>query len=604
MSSPADLGPAPLHFSDERDLDVFLDALRKFESGELNADEWRGIRLLHGTYGQRQVGDLSMLRAKVPQGRLLPEQLRAVADAAERFGQGIAHITTRQNFQIHFIPLAEVEPAMRLLAEVGITTKEACGNSVRNITCGATAGVAPDEIFDVTPYSEALTRHLLRHPLSSKLPRKFKVAFAGSAEDHAFALINDIGWHARLDAAGKRGFRVTVAGGTATVCSSGQELFAFLPAGEMFGVAEALLRVFDRLGDRVHRHKNRMKFLVKQLGWPEFAALVRAELDLLRAAGLPPLPFDPESPPIAEIPPDRATRAPRPTSQELAALVPSVPSTLPLASDEHRWRQSNVSPQRQAGYSYVTVTVPLGDLTAGQLRALARLAESFGNGVLRTTHGQNLLFRWIENDELSALYAALRTIGLSRANQESIADVSSCPGADSCKLAVTRSRGLGRLFVDAFDDRPDLIDKSGNLTIKISGCPNGCGLHHVGGLGFQGGLRKIGGKAVPQYFVLAGGGADTEADGGKIHFGKVVAKVPARRMPAVVERLVELYQGERLSPSEPMAAFLRRVPPARLKATLADLEAIDETTALPEDYIDLGDTTEFVPEVGEGECAV
>ena len=237
--SQSTLGPAALHFSEERDLEVFLDALRRFESGELSPDEWRSLRLLHGTYGQRQTGDLSMLRVKVPQGRLEPRQLDAIADAAERFGCGLAHITTRQNFQLHFIPLHQIEPAMRLVASVGMTTKEACGNSVRNITCGATAGVAADEPFDVTPYAEALTRHLLRHPLSSRLPRKFKIAFTGSVIDHAFVLINDLGWQARVDESGKRGFRVSVAGGTATVCAPGQELFAFLPAGEIFGVAEA-----------------------------------------------------------------------------------------------------------------------------------------------------------------------------------------------------------------------------------------------------------------------------------------------------------------------------------------------------------------------------
>jgi sulfite reductase (NADPH) hemoprotein beta-component len=269
------LGRARLSFAKQQDVDDFVDMLDKFERGAITPDEWRVFRLVRGTYGQRQLGDESMLRIKIPQGILDVRQLEAVADVAERYSRGFGHITTRQNIQLHFLKLHDVEHAMRHLAAAGLTTREACGNSVRNITACPYSGVAADEPFDVTPYAEALTRYLLRHPFSATLPRKFKIAFEGCTHDHIAAAINDIGWTARVSSEGgqsRRGFRVTVAGGTATLTRSGNELFEFLPVGEMFNVAEAIVRVFRRLGDYKHKQRNRLKFLVRSLGWDGFKA--------------------------------------------------------------------------------------------------------------------------------------------------------------------------------------------------------------------------------------------------------------------------------------------------------------------------------------------
>ena len=280
------LGRARLSFADEADIDQFVTMLNRFESGDAGPDEWRAFRLLRGTYGQRQTGDASMLRIKIPQGILSHTQLTAVADVAERYSRGFGHITTRQNIQLHFVKLHDAEPAMRHLAEAGLTTREACGNSVRNITGCPYAGVAADEPFDVTPYAEALTRYLLRHPLSSSLPRKFKIAFEGCTHDHVMTAINDIGWLARIDTVDgvrQRGFKVTVAGGTATMTRAGNTLFEFLPVGEMFNVAEAVIRVFHRLGDYKHKQRNRLKFLVKSLGWDAFRTEFERELEAFRA---------------------------------------------------------------------------------------------------------------------------------------------------------------------------------------------------------------------------------------------------------------------------------------------------------------------------------
>src|SRR5687767_4446021 len=282
-----------LSFADSADIDEFVATLEKFERGEISADAWRKFRLVRGTYGQRQ-DDVQMLRVKIPQGVLTATQLAVMADIAEQYAHGFAHVTTRQNFQFHFLKLGDVESIMRRIADEGVTTREACGNSVRNITACPYAGVAVDEVFDVTPYAEALTRYLLRHPLAAVLPRKFKIAFEGCPADHALASINDLGWTARVeqrDAKVCRGFRLTVGGGTSILPVAGRVLFDFLPAAEMLNVAEAILRVYHRLGDHEHKHRNRMKFLIKSLGWEVWREEVLATWRQVQSEGGAPLPF-------------------------------------------------------------------------------------------------------------------------------------------------------------------------------------------------------------------------------------------------------------------------------------------------------------------------
>ncbi|HEV8254303.1 MAG TPA: nitrite/sulfite reductase [Vicinamibacteria bacterium] len=601
MDDSRTLGRTRLSFADEAEIDEFAATLERFERGELTPDEWRAFRLVRGTYGQRQ-DDVQMLRVKIPQGVLDGPQLGALADVAERWSRGFGHITTRQNLQFHFMQRRDVEAAMRRLAEAGLTTREACGSAVRNVTACAFAGVAADEPFDVTPYAEALTRHLLRHPLSSSLPRKFKIAFEGCAEDHALAAINDIGWRARRRGEAK-GFRVTVGGGTSTLPTSGRELFDFLPAGEILNVAEAVVRVFHRLGDYKHKQRNRMKFLIKELGWEGWRAEFCRELTALRGEGGTRLPFDPDDPPV-EAAPDWAPPEP-PSVDECAARAaaaavkgPGLTPSMGQAGDYFRWAATNVRPQRQRGYSLVTVTVPLGDLTGAQMRLLADLAAAYGDGTVRTTHNQDLLLRWVPTARVGDLYRRLAASGLAVADADTVADVTSCPGAESCRLAVTQSRGLGRLLSNALADRPDLVAAAPDLSIKISGCPNGCGQHHIAGLGFQGSVRKVGDKVLPQYFVMVGGGVDAEG----AHFARLASKVPARRLPAALERLIGLYTSER-APGESASAFFRRVEVGRVKAELADLERIAPEDAVPADFVDLGDEAAFQLTTMEGECS-
>jgi sulfite reductase beta subunit-like hemoprotein len=605
------LGRSRLSFADEADIDQFVSMLGRFESGELGPDEWRAFRLLRGTYGQRQTGDAQMLRVKIPQGILTEPQLNALADVAERYSRGFGHITTRQNVQLHFLKLHDAEPAMRQLADAGLTTREACGNSVRNITACPYSGVAADEPFDVTPYAEALTRYLLRHPLSSSLPRKFKIAFEGCAHDHIASAINDIGWLARVETAHgrtRRGFTVTVAGGTATMVRAGHVLFDFLPAGEMFNVAEAIIRVFHRLGDYKHKQRNRLKFLVKSLGWEGFRTEFERELEAFRATGGAPLPFDPDEAPV-ETPPVPSGRT-VPTIAEILGRAAStrvigpgiVPHVEPRANisphDFRDWSRTNVRPQKQAGWSMVVVATVLGDLTSAQMRLVAELATAYGDGTVRVTSDQNLVFRWVRSRDVEALYRSLHAAGLSRGGAGTVADVTSCPGAESCKLAVTQSRGLGRLLGDRLHERPDLVAAVPGLDIKISGCPNGCGQHHIAGLGFQGSLRKVGGRPAPHYFVMVGGGVAE----GSTTFGRHAATIPARRCDEALERLIGLYQEER-QPEESPVMFFRRVDLAAVKSRLAGLDKLDPATATIDDFTDLAEDHAFRPDVQEGECS-
>ena len=610
VDDPKSLGRSRLPFASSADIDEFVEHLGRFERGEMEPQEWRSFRLVRGAYGQRQADDAQMLRVKIPQGVLAASQLDALAEVAERWSRGYGHITTRQNLQFHFMKLHDLELAMRRLAEEGLTTREACGNSVRNITGCPYAGVAADEAFDVTPYAEALTRYLLRHPLSSTLPRKFKIGFEGCPDDHALTAINDIGFRARLGGAERerRGFRVAVGGGTAILCRSGTVLFEFLPAGEILAAAEAVLRVFHELGDYQHRQRNRMKFLIQQIGWDAFKEQVEARFAEVTAEGVPPLPFDPEHSPVEEAPPRAAREAPdvRAVAERVAAGRVSGPGLVPqvapvLESNRPRylhWRRTNVRAQKQPGYSIAVVTVVLGDLTSAQLRTLGELALAYGDGTVRVTSDQDLVLRWVRSEDLSELYRRLAAAGLGLPDAGTLADVTSCPGAETCRLAVTQSRGLGRLLGDFLRSRPDLVALAPGLDVKISGCPNGCGQHHVAGIGFQGSVRRLGDKVIPQYFVMVGGGVGPE--GAK--FGRLAAKVPARRLPDALERLLMLYRDQRKK-GEPPRAFFQRVEPAAVGQALADLAAIGVDDASQEDFVDLGETDQFKTEVMDGECS-
>lgn len=572
--APAPIPVGRLGFARHEDVDLFVQKLEAFERGELSPDDWRAFRLLNGVYGQRQDG-VNMVRAKLPGGIVTPAQLEALAEVAERFGGGKGHVTTRQNMQFHFVPSEQADDALRVLADAGITTKEACGNSVRNWTCCPFAGVSKDEPFDPTPYVEALARHLLRGPYSSTLPRKFKPSVGGCCgTDCSQAYINDLGFLAR-ERDGEFGFKLIAGGGLSTLRRSALTVEEFVPLAEVFEAADALVRVFHRIGNRNNKAKARLKWAIDKIGPEKFLAEYHAEREKIRAEGGVPLVLPPQPSPPAR-----------------RALLAQATSFEPGYEE---WAADSVRPQKQSGFSSIVIRLPLGDITADQLRALAQLCQQFGEGEVRMTNEQNIVLRWVPNARLATLHRELVRIGLAKSGANTLADVTSCPGATSCKIAVTSSKGLARELTAFLDSRPDLVRRAKGLDVKISGCPHGCGQHYVGGIGFQGGMRKVAGRAAPLYLVYVGGGmGDDRAD-----FGRLVGKVPARRVTAALERLIELY----IAGGGTSHKFWADVELDKVRAAIADLSAIDDATATEQDFIDIGEQSAFEVVAGEGECA-
>lgn len=584
MTSPAESRQRP-SYADEQELEAFVQTLKRYERGELDPEAWRAYRVARGAYSQRQEG-VHMLRVKLPQGAVSSEQLRVLADVAVRYARGRVHITTRQNVQLNDVLPGDLEEALRALAAAGITTSGAGGNTVRNVVACPYAGVAPAELFDVTPYAEAFTRHFLRHRLGDALPRKLKVAFEGCGDDHVAAAIQDLGFRARLRNEGSRvlrGFFVTAAGGTATACTAGQPLVEFLPAAEVLALGEALVRVFHARGDRVNRQRNRLKYLVRAIGWDTFRSLVLEELERVRGGGGPSLPFDPEHPVDEGRPPRAVDAVGRPTGEG--------------ASAPECFVGTNVRPQRQAGFVTVTVSLELGEATAAQLRALAALADRHGDGEVRFTPAGDVLLRWVREEALAELHAGLVESRLDRDGAGSAADVVACPGGDTCRLAVTRTRGVARAVEDSVRTQLGAAALRSRLPVRVSGCPNGCSQHHVAAIGLQGGARRLGARAIPIYRVLLGGFL-TET--GAV-FGRVAARIPARRIPEAVMTLTSLYLSQRREGEEPGPYFAREFEKAQ--GQLLALEQLGLDEASNEDFVEPGASEEFRPVTLEGECA-
>jgi len=555
--------PSRLHLAAPADVDEFVTALAAFERGELTADDWRKFRRLRGVYDQRQDGR-SMIRVKVPGGAITSAQLRTVADVAARHAGGIAHVTTRQCFQLHFVPSGEVDAALAALAAGGLTTREACGDSVRNVTTCPLAGVSADEPFDVSPYVDAVVRHFLRGPWSSRLPRKLKPSIGGCCGgDCSQAFINDLGLLATTAADGAPGFRLIAGGGLGTLRRSAIVLDEFVPVAELLAATEAVVRVFHHHGNRDNRAKARLKWAIDKLGADRVRELYRAERAAIAAEGG--RPYTP-----------------------IALAAPTPRPRLPLAATPRAgfdaWVAAAVAPQRQPGYAIARVRVPLGDLTSAQLRALAAIVDTHADGELRTTNDQDVVLRWLPIERLPLVHAALVDADLALTGAGTIVDVTSCPGATSCQLAVTTSRGAARSLTDALTLDAALVAAAPDLTIKISGCPNSCGQHHVAAIGLQGGVRKLGGRAVPQYLLHVGGA--TTATGAR--FGRLVAKIPARRLPAAIAALAQLVARDR-RPGEAAADVLFRQDDAALDAALAGLGELSAADATEPDFVDLDD---------------
>jgi sulfite reductase beta subunit-like hemoprotein len=562
-------------FSDPRDVDEFVGMLEQFERGDLTPDQFRAFRLLRGVYGQRQEGT-QMLRVKIPFGRLDSKGLEALADVGDRYSRGFGHVTTRQNVQFHFIAMADAEPSMRRLDEAGLTTRDACGNSVRAVTACEVAEVCGSAPFDVSPHAEAVTRQFLGHPLASTLPRKFKIAFSGCASDCAKAAIHDLGFIAKVEN-GVAGFKVVAAGGLSTSPQNALVLHEFAPVSEMGRIGEAILRLFHSLGNRENRQRARLKYVRKKLGDQAFRdtyAKIRAEVDAEAAAELT-LPG----------PADRTPAGP-------------VLDESPQARDGTylAWRSTSVVDQKQEGYLAVYVRLQLGDVTSDQMRELGRIADTFGDGTVRLTIDQNILIPWVDKRSISALFARLDKAGLARLDLHTVRDVTSCQGADTCNLAVTSSRSVASAITARLE--AEGLGASGDAArtlIKVSGCPNSCGQHHIADLGFHGGAKNTGDGAVPVYQLHLGGGVDERG----ARFGRQVVKIIARRVPDAVVRMLRLFEAERTAGETP-AAFFTRVDGKRLVALLGEIVTAPPT---PEERTDVGEEKGFLIHSGEGECA-
>ncbi|MGD0905652.1 MAG: nitrite/sulfite reductase, partial [Terracidiphilus sp.] len=599
-----------------QEIDVFENELALRKRGKLDEALIAETRLRRGVYGQRYDNGQrhdgratrqlaypedkptkgpqtlwdapGMQRIKIPFGGLTARQLETLAELAEEYSDGIAHVTTRQDIQLHFVHIEDTPSIMRRLAAVGITTREACGNTVRNVTACPVAGVCRTQIFDVTPYAKALAYFLLGHPDAQAFGRKFKISFSGCCEEACgLAHMHDFGAIAverDLDGKRKRGFELWVGGGLGAVPQPARLFTEFLPEEELLPVAQAIARVFARLGEKKNRNTARLKFLVSKLGIDEFRRLVAEE----RAS----LPFDKRWTEYLE----HVERAGEPRLKP-----PSLLQIEGAASGEFtRWAATNVYPQRQRSYSTVTVTLPLGDITADQLRALAAIARRFIADTIRTTVEQNMVLRWVSDGDLPEVHAALQAAGLATPGAGTILDVAACPGTDTCKLGIASSRGLAAELRTRLATRAFQLDEAvQNLRIKISGCFNSCGQHHVADLGFYGVSRKKGDYAVPHFQVVLGG----QWTGNAASYGLAVGAVPSKRIPEVVDRITGRYVGQR-ERGETFQAFIARIGKAECRRTLEDLMEVPPHDADPSLYSDWGDPREFsIGDIATGECA-
>ena len=573
----------------EREFDDFDNEAEQFLSGELEENQFIGFRLKQGVYGQRQP-DVQMIRIKLPFGGVTPEQMDTFASVVEKYAPlNKGHITTRQNIQIHHVPLRDTELLLREIAEAGLSSREGCGNTVRNVTGDPWAGVAADEVFDPTAYGTAYVRYFVRHPTTQLMPRKIKTSFTGSPEDRAISGIHDIAFLS-VERDGVKGFEVRVGGGTSIMARVAPTLYEFVEAdnGDYLKVAEAVFRIFDRQDWlRVNRARARIKVLVDKIGIDEMRKLVDEER---QGDWVNEREFDVEG---LRLDVDEADRA------------PGVPSAYASpngdGSEFERFRSSNVTAQRQEGFSAVQVHVPRGDLSPEQLRSLADIARRYSGGWVRTTVHQNLLLRWVRDETVYEVWQALSELGLGDAGADQVGDVVSCPGTDSCKLGITSSMGLNAAVRERLDEMQITDPLTRRLHIKMSGCPNGCSQHHIANIGFYGASIKAGEHTIPAYVAHIAG----NYEGGEIVYGqRLKVRLPAKRVPEAVERWIRFYERDR-SEGEEFNAFAGRVGTKAFEDEVRELALpVEFGLGTMEHFIDWERKVPFVVQRGEGECAV
>lgn len=571
-----------------KEIENFGLQVERLKRKEIPEEKFKRFRLQHGIYGQRQKG-FQMVRVKIPSGLLNGAKLRCLAEIADRYSTGKGHVTTRQDIQFHYVKLDDVTAVMTRLAESGLTTREACGNTVRNVTSCHLAGVCPTELFDVTPIAEKVAYYLLRNPINQDLPRKFKISFSGCQSECGLASIHDIGFiAARRETQGgtEFGFKVFVGGGLGSHPKLAKLYTEFLPIGELLPTCEAILKLFDAHGDRKTKSKARMKFVLEKWGIDQFSKKIDEERSLLKGSGkiYPALP---------------TPQAKAPSVDVNLNLIQNGGNGHPGDAEYEKWLRTNVLPQPVLGICAVQIRLVLGDMTSDQMRGMADIVDRFSPDAVRTTHQQNLILHHVRREELPELYAALGRVGLAGAGAERAVDVIACPGADSCQLALTSSMGVGAAIVDRFEkDLPDFEDLNG-LRIRISGCPNSCGHHHIAGIGLHGVGKKVHGKLAPHYQLHLGGGVSA----GRSVIGSSKLKIPAKNIPSAIIEIVKAYREHRQG-AEEFNQFVERFGREALSARLEKFIQIPTPQEAPEHYQDYNSDQDFsLDDLGPGECA-
>jgi sulfite reductase beta subunit-like hemoprotein len=591
LENPEVLKDVPGHIIPilKREFDDFDTESTRYRKGELDGEEFTKFRLKQGIYGQRQP-DVQMVRVKLPLGGVTPDQLDAFAAGIEKYVPlRKGHITTRQNIQMHHVPLPEAAKLIRELGEAGLSSREGCGNTMRNVTGDPRAGTLEGELFDVTPYAGAYVRYFVRHPTTQNMPRKFKTAFAATDEDNAITKIHDLAFLPRVRD-GVRGVEVRVGGGTSIMPRLAPTLYDFveLDNGDYLKVAEAVVRIFDRTDWlRPNRARARIKVLIDKIGIDEFRQLVEEELESdwvgERDFALDGLLFED----------DEEANAPA-KSQTTASPNGDL-------TDYDRFVETNVCSQRQTGFSTIEVKVPRGDLTADQYRGLAQIMREYTGGYARTSVHQNLILRWVRDGSVYEVWRRLQDLELGDGGADEITDVVSCPGTDSCKLGITSSMGMNEAIQERLVQMEIGDPLSRRIHVKMSGCPNGCGQHHIANIGFYGASIKVGEHTIPAYIAHIGGAYE----GGEVRYGqRLKARLPAKRVPDAVERWVRYYESERAEDEE-FNAFADRVGTQEFEARVKDLAMpVEFNLENMTFFVDWARSRPFAVIRGEGECAV
>ena len=557
--------------------------LVRLRQGTLTDDEFRPTKTILGTYGQRQP-EQYMLRVRLPYGAITVRQLRALADEARTYGNGTGHLTTRQDIQLHWLPLYAIPAVLQRLGDEGLITFQSGGNSVRNVAACPLAGACDKEVFDVTAHAAAVDDYYVGNPAVQNLPRKFKSSFSGCPADCALSAIQDFGAIAvqgSEDGSTVRGFRVYVGGGLGSMPRPTMLLQDFVPESEVLPTYEAMVRVFERLGDRTKKDRARLKFVVSRLGEEEIRRLVQEEREALGREGV----TFPSVIPGGEHgrPADAG-----PTAAE------------PQGYEYRRWLRWNATLQRQAGLYSVAIALPLGDITSEQMETVATVAERFSGSTLRTSAQQNLHLRGLPQSALPTVYDALHKAGLTSLRAYGIADVTSCPGTFACSLAIASSKGLGQqlqqmFLADIYQDDEAL----GGLRVKLSGCPDACGHHYLGDIGLCAGAQHQDGHLYPAHTLYLAGKVDERGT----RFGQPVVKLPARKVPQALERLLSFYKAERQA-EESFAGFVDRVGVKAIRDLLEEFTHVPPLARDPSNFIDWDSTRMYILERGEGECSV